>query len=49
MRKVLADLFIVTGLASLGVGLWMVAPWIALAVVGVLLILFGLLMARAAS
>jgi len=41
MRETLCSLLIVGGTASLGVGLWWLAPWIALVVLGALALAVG--------
>jgi len=38
------DIFLITGLGSLGYGLWIRAPWLAFVVVGAVLIVFSVVM-----
>jgi len=46
---VISDLLAVAGLALLAVGLWMFRPWVALAVVGAVLMGVSVMLARAAK
>jgi len=38
--EIIADIFILVGLAALGCGLWLIQPWVSLSAVG--LLVFGL-------
>lgn len=44
--KYLHDVLIILGVLMLGIGLWMLYPWLSLTVVGVLITAFGLLLAK---
>jgi uncharacterized membrane protein len=46
MGKYLPDIISIIGLALLGYGLFVFQPWVAFAVVGVLLIVFGFSLGR---
>jgi hypothetical protein len=40
----LRDICLLAGLGTMGTGLWMLRPWLSLAVVGLFLMLAGILM-----
>jgi hypothetical protein len=44
LKPDLRDIFLLAGLGTMGTGLWMLRPWLALTVVGFLLMAAGLLM-----
>ena len=49
MRGVILDLVGLAGISMLGTGLWMLKPWLALVVVGALLTVGAIVVARVES
>jgi hypothetical protein len=41
-QEIIADIFIITGIATIGLGLWQLAPWISLTVTGAMIFGLGL-------